>query len=412
MDYLWQQLDDVLLCRRGVSVRMLPFSGVCLSEHVPPNGKSVPDGIPVEWFNCVCATKWREEKMTRGRHEDIEQQSPNKTTLINMTGHGDCKWMVSIADENFSTASRNNASKSNIIELNDPSTQESRQYIQLGNHHLLEIQSLESDFSSFFVGRHVVKDGNLYVINRVDPLFWFFSHYSPTEKSKQWRPMDQVVECLPDPVQKALDTKQVPNLFQELISEAMGDTPVYKFVAVRALKWLQKKHERIYQCLERQEQAKREKSKSKLNIQKSGGGSVSSSFYIPDEDPVSSAPQTDTTTTTTTTLSDTDLQQLKLDSAHIILNYLPSEWSNCLLDHLGLADIHAKATTNKPKPVQNKPVVSPDKTTKEQQPVAKPNKKVVQAQTIGNKRLAKVNTKGMKSLSSFFGAPKKKKKVQ
>ena len=33
------------------------------------------------------------------------------------------------------------------------------------------------------------------------------------------------------------------------------------------------------------------------------------------------------------------------------------------------------------------------------------------AKSHGLKKLAKVNTKGMKSLSSFFGGPKKKKKV-
>mmetsp|Transcript_18941 Transcript_18941/g.33317 ORF Transcript_18941/g.33317 Transcript_18941/m.33317 type:complete len:102 (+) Transcript_18941:148-453(+) len=36
-------------------------------------------------------------------------------------------------------------------------------------------------------------------------------------------------------------------------------------------------------------------------------------------------------------------------------------------------------------------------------------KEVLNAQSVGLKRLAKVNTKGMKSMSSFFGASKKKK---
>lgn len=311
--------------------------------------------------------------------------------------------MVSIADETFSN--RNNVNKSSLIELKDPSTQQNRQYVQVADHHLVEIQSLEADFSSFLVGRHVVKDGNLYVMNRVDPLFWFFGYYSPTEQSKQWRPVDQVVECLPDPVQTALDTAQLPHVFQVLNSEAMGDTPFYKFVPERALKWLDQKHQRIVQCLERQELAKRELNKKKLQKSRKGGGSVSSSFYIPDEDPVSAAPQTEDAPVT---MSENDLEQLKLDGAHILSNYLPSEWSKSLLDHLGLTQVDTKATTKPAQPA--KAVVSPDKKQEEEQP--KPKKKVVEAQTIGNKRLAKVNTKGMKSLSSFFGAPAKKKKVQ
>ncbi|KAL3944502.1 MAG: hypothetical protein SGBAC_001423 [Bacillariaceae sp.] len=320
-----------------------------------------------------------------------------------MTSHGDFKWMVSIADETFSIR---NGSKSDLVELKDPSTKESRQYVQLASNDLVEIQSLESDFASFLVGRHVVKDGSLYVLNRVDPLFWLFTHYSPTEQSKQWRPVDQVVECLPNEIQKALNTDQLPHLFEVLNSEAIGDTPFFKFVPERALKWLQQKHERIFKCLEKQEKAKREQSKKKLSKSSRGGGSVSSSFYMP-EDTVASAPQQ--TETDPTIMSDTDIQRLKLDSAQIINSYLPAEWSKPVLDHLGLTEIEVKATQEVRKPVVS-PAASPDKSNDE--PV-KPKKKVVKAQTIGNKRLAKVNTKGMKSLSSFFGAPSsKKKKVQ
>jgi hypothetical protein len=39
-----------------------------------------------------------------------------------------------------------------------------------------------------------------------------------------------------------------------------------------------------------------------------------------------------------------------------------------------------------------------------------PRKEVLNAQSVGLKKLAKVNTKGMKSLSSFFGAGTKKVK--
>ncbi|CAJ1902355.1 unnamed protein product [Cylindrotheca closterium] len=322
-----------------------------------------------------------------------------------MNGHGDFKWMVSIADETFSNR---NGSKSKIVQLNDPSTNSSRQYIQLSNnsHDLVETQSLESDFSSFLVGRHVVKDGNLYVMNRVDPLFWFFSQYSHTEQCKQWRPVDQVVECLPDVVQKALDTDQIPHLFQVLNSEAMGDTPFFKFVPERALKWLQQKHQRIFHCLEIQEKAKREQSKKKLSKSSRGGGSVSASFYMP-EDTTSSAPQTETDPSI---LSNADIQMLKLDSAQIISNYLPPEWSKALMDHLGLAETEAKVTQQHQ---VKRPVVSPTASPDKPEEIEKPKKKVVEAQTIGNKRLAKVSTKGMKSLASFFGGPTtKKKKVQ
>ena len=47
----------------------------------------------------------------------------------------------------------------------------------------------------------------------------------------------------------------------------------------------------------------------------------------------------------------------------------------------------------------------------EEREKAKKKEEKLNAKSVGLKKLAKVNTKGMKSLSSFFGAAKKKKKV-
>ena len=41
--------------------------------------------------------------------------------------------------------------------------------------YIAEFQTLSENFSSFIVGRHIVKDGDLYLINRIDPLFFYLN---------------------------------------------------------------------------------------------------------------------------------------------------------------------------------------------------------------------------------------------
>jgi hypothetical protein len=127
-------------------------------------------------------------------------------------------------------------------------------------------------------------------------------------------------------------------------------------------------------------------------------------------------------------ITESRIQQLKLYSIDIVCEYLNEEWTKAFKDHLGWKEPSCTST-----PVQqaactmSTSIATPsnDKTETVHRTVtpidpfstqggqsssssssssALTKKKIEKSQTAGNKRLAKVKTKGMKSISSFFGA--------
>lgn len=325
-----------------------------------------------------------------------------------MSCPGDTKWLVAVIDK---ALSKDGMNLGRIINLKDPSTQESRQYIFANDKDIIEVQNLPADFSSFLVGRHVIKDGNLYVFNRVDPLFWvlnLFTTLGAESQSNQWQPFDQIVESLPQEVQKSLVQEQISHLCQVLSTDETGDVPYYKFNHERALAWLKKKQGSVYRCLLRQCQAKQIQEKDKLSLQGKDGGSISASFNMPD-DPMAAAPDKATDD------SNFNSQELKIESIDVISSYISEEWEKKLVASLGVNEATRNSAQSNKKKMKPKHSYDPtshivQESAKEQE--EKKAKKLNEARTLGNKRLAKVNTKGMKSLSSFFGAPKKKAKMQ
>jgi hypothetical protein len=303
------------------------------------------------------------------------------------------KWMVAVVDKVFSESPNR---PSRIVKLKDPSTQESRQYVFVNDKHIVEVQSLPADFSSFFVGRHIIKDGNLYVLNRVDPLFFVLAAQIPEESKKYpWQPFDQTLQSLPQELQKLVVESQMGHLCQTLNNDQTDNVTFLKLSVPKALSWLQKKQERVYQCLLRQDQAKKQREKSKGSNTK--GGSISASFNMP-EDPMAATPSSDNIV-----LSDT--KQLKIDSIQIVSSYLSEEWSKKLIESLdGMTEDAVFSTAPKVFKSASAPLpqVEADDTPAKRTKLEAPR-------TFGNKRLAQVSTKGMKSLGSFFGAPKSKK---
>lgn len=319
------------------------------------------------------------------------------------------KWLVAVLDSVLSNDGLKNG-HCHIIKLKDPSTQESRQYIFANDKDIVEVQNLPADFSSYIVGRHVIKDGNLYVLNRVDPLFWVLALFPPTAENQksQWQPFAQIVDSLPREVRTSLIEDQICHLCQVLTADQTGDVPYYKFNHEKALTWLKKKQERVYQCLLRQSQAKEIKEKENLSIQSKGGGSISASFNMPD-DPMAVAPEKAGTTISS------ESQELKIESIDVISSYISGEWEKKFVDIMGMKETRQKVLQNSERSIKpihsyNQSIAIGEESTKEKE--EKKAKKLNEARTMGNKRLAKVNTKGMKSLSSFFGAAKKKAKTQ
>jgi hypothetical protein len=313
------------------------------------------------------------------------------------------KWMVAVVNNVFQGISR-----SRLIQLQDPCTQERRQYVFVDDSRIVEVQSLPSDFSSFFVGRHVVQDGNLYILNHVDPLFFVLAaHGVPDETQKSsWQPFDQTIGSLPQEIRKAVVETQMGHVCQTLCNDQTDNVTYLKVSVPKALGWLQKKQERVYQCLLQQDQAKQKREGQQFsNTQQ--GGSVSATFNMP-EDPMAATPskQQDGDAMITS-----QTKQLKVDSIQIVCSYLSEDWSKKFLESTNLTREDIFPTVSSKKGVQQSRTTS----TPASQAVAEetPTKKKMEAsRTMGNKRLAKVNTRGMATLGSFFGAPKKKNKTQ
>jgi hypothetical protein len=356
-----------------------------------------------------------------------------------------------------------------IVNLKDPSTLESRNYVILQRQEqtqasrnsgecrsnqspmpkatILEIQSLPSDFSSFFVGRHVVGDGNFYVFNPMDPLFWVLSaqepHDTPTKK-RSWQPYHQMAESLFPVIASStparsesttstlidlqstqlLQQDQLSHLFQTLCNEQTNQLTYYKFCPTKAVRWLERKQEVLYRCLVKQQQVQRlqegEIGNSSCQNNNRLGGSRSASFYLPDEDnpevPVErSEPGA--------SLSETGLDmatehRLKVESLHILTSYISPAWSKKYFDSLSLgvtASVLTTSTTSKPmetslmtkNPILTVPITQKDSNTKSKHKILQPS-----VRSVANKSLDKVNKKGMKKMSSFFGTVPVAKKAK
>jgi hypothetical protein len=366
------------------------------------------------------------------------------------------------------------SSQMRIVNLRDPSTLESRNYVMLQPQEqtkvsrksdegqpdqspmqkatILEIQSLPADFSSFFVGRHVVGDGNFYIFNPMDPLFWVLAvqepHDTPTKK-RSWQPFHQMVESLFSVIlsdtparsesttspmidlqsTQLLQQDQLSHLFQTLCNEQTNQVTYYKFCPTKAVRWLERKQEVLYRCLVRQQQPRRLQEGEIGNCSSENesrlGGSRSSTFYLPDEDnpqvPVErSEPGA---SSSETGLDRATEHQLKVESLHILTSYLSPAWSKKFFDSLSLgvtaSVLTTRAiivpTTSKPletSPITKNPILAVPITQENSNTKSKPEKLQPSVRSVANKSLDKVNKKGMKKMSSFFGMVPAAKKAK
>ena len=342
-----------------------------------------------------------------------------------MTTPDNTKWMVTICAKVFQ---KDLIGRSELIEHVDPSTGDARHYVLVQNSNerqklIVEIQSLESEFSSFLVGRHVVKDGNLYILNPVDPLF-FLLRQSTLLQSSSWQPLDQTLEALAtnENIRKCISKSQLGHLCASLCNDQTDNVPYFKFSEKLALQWLHKKQELVYQVLLRQEMIRDENRQKLLTRRPKGsstaaaGGSVSSTFYTPEDEMAAKPAQT--SDSGSSIISPKKLQNLKMESLQIVCNYLSDEWTTKLIESYEMSeheifpvpenksvlDSSATATTCPPMSRDPDTAISAKGTPK--------SKDVEPARSIANKRLEKVNKRGMSSLTSFFQPKAKKQGLQ
>ena len=86
---------------------------------------------------------------------------------------------------------------------------------------------------------------------------------------------------------------------------------MYKFSTDKALRWMERKHKRIADCLEIQMKQKEEDKKTSYRTK--------DTFFMP-EDPMAEP------TTAVNSVQDAAQKRLRIESLEIIQEYLPSNW--------------------------------------------------------------------------------------
>jgi ribonuclease H2 subunit B len=273
------------------------------------------------------------------------------------------------------------------IDLIDPHTEELRPYlVSHSETTLYEIQCLEDDYTAFLTSGIVVGRNNyLHVITPVDPLFWVLPQC--TIKSSQWQPLS-----LPPIKDIKLET-----LFSSM--NLGEDELVYKFSSEKALGWLRRKQERVQTVMEVKQS----------NLATKRASAVPSNFQLAEED----MPKTVSPVSSQETSVPTKNTRARDESIQLICSYLNAAWIEAFLTHLNESPdalMDATAAENKRRRVSHEmPVVQAAQdwnlmmstgisTATTEAESKKPPIKV----SAAIKRLAKVNTKGMKTMNSFF----------
>lgn len=266
------------------------------------------------------------------------------------------------------------------------------------SYHLCEIQSLPADFGSFLVtpGNTIVgKDANLYLTTAVDPLFLLLQHEPVAD---QWQPWDQIVEGIDATLRAALphDRNQLTHLYNRMPVDEQE--VYYKFSTSKALAWLQQKFERVQETLVKQQ-------KAQTNIA-SARSSTANNFHLGKQATSRSTSQTtkEQQERQQALRRERDAQRCRAEAVQIVCDYLNETWKLRFLNHVNLDEELLEATVSAGKRAASStgesavPVPKKAKTTT-----------LVRTTTPGQKKLAKVNTKGMKKMTAFFGVVAKKK---
>eukprot|EP00937_MAST-01D_sp_MAST-1D-sp2_P002604 g2604.t1 len=301
------------------------------------------------------------------------------------------------------------------IVLPHPRTGETARFMLRGGE-LLEVQKATPRLpSSWFVGDRVVQDGGVHIATRVDPLFLALPLLEKT--CENYSPLDQILASPETPHSAMLrGCAQLQEQLAHLCdtSDAMGpDMPLFRLNEVKAMRWLQRKVERLA-CTFAAEATAEERagshapgfisSASTASRAASTGASASSSASGCGAEP-----------------TEAERRAGKLLAAQVVLEYLDPNskfaWGLKLASACGLkaADLSpSKAARKKQRQEQEDKARKWDEEGREDDTLreltrgAPPSKKqkVTEAakkqQTLANKQLAKVNTKGMKSMFSFF----------
>jgi len=387
--------------------------------------------------------------MTASTSNSTSSNNHGKTTKEGNT------LLVALVDASINTNSskddptNNNATASNCskerylpVRLTCPHTDQPKDYLLYNDTALLEMQALEDastptakHYSSWFVGKFVVSNGKLHVMTRVDPLFFVLAKTTaPSDTStakKSWQPLEQLLGemQLPAVLQTLLLTGSngsttTDGQFQLLHLldryEMDEDEIFYKFSPQKALKWLAQKQQRAQTVLLQQ---LTEATKQKAQEELQSGGAVVAGFTLMD------ATTSKDTASTNAEVTKAKTKQLELqaqrESIQMVCNYLSESWTDAFLEfqkttakdmltsttkevkRLRTADPNVSTTTNTTT-MCHTATPTPSSSSFADMNTVTPAPAPAPKLSFGQKQLLKVNKKGMKPMTAFFAAAKKK----
>ena len=273
---------------------------------------------------------------------------------------------------------------------------------------LLEVQKATPKLpSSWLSGERVVQDGGVHVATRIDPLFLVLPLLE--KASQNYSPLDQILASPEMPhVVKLRHCRYLELAHLCDVSDAMGpDMPLYRMNEAKVITWLRRKVQRLTETLAADASAQHRIASNVDGFRTTQSGAAAA---------------INTTTATHPTVTDEQRSAAALDAAQLVSDYLnPSSafaWSTklagaCSLkaEQLSPSAIARAAKRKKEKELERRwddqsAATDSLRDITHGAPASKKQKTAEAAkkhQTVANKQLAKVNTKGMKSMMSFFG---------
>ncbi|KAK2519002.1 Rnaseh2b [Columba livia] len=293
------------------------------------------------------------------------------------------QWVL-IAPEAATDPPKTSDSEPLFTKLRNPSTGEATLHLfNSGAQQLFEVKAFHEEYRSWFIGQTVQQDGRLLFVTPMDPLFLILYYLIKADKEQQgkFQPLDQVVIDSEYPncplLLKCADVKQYIHHVTD--EKEIGSQKFHKYSQEKTLKWLKKKVNQTVKAL------------------KSNNVCVGERVLEP---------------TFVSIKQITDTEEDYLRYAHgLISEYIPEDLSKELLKYLGLPELKSPASEPplKKMKLSDDPVEAEEDYTKFNSNNTK-TKKANSKMSAAQKALAKVDKRGMKSISSFFSSKPKASK--
>ncbi|PVD18930.1 hypothetical protein C0Q70_21489 [Pomacea canaliculata] len=292
------------------------------------------------------------------------------------------QWVM-ITEEKIFDNYGNDMDNISMHKLRHPKTDKATFYlISNGGQQISEIMKFESSCGSWLIGDSVQKDGSILMTTPVDPLFLVLPYLINAAKSGKYMTVDQIVhdEEFPD-VSNLLACLDFDSLDYVADMKGAGDFKAYRYNSEKTLSWLRLKTDNVLEALR----------SSGVDMNESG---AQSALFIRSKK----------------TSSGDENGYLKY-ACGLVSDYIPLELVTSLKDYLGITEAvedrsPVEPPNKKVKLSENQGTVTP--TEDYSRFFGQDSKKQTSAaggrQTAAQKKLSKVDVRGMKSISSFFSS--------